>query len=73
MPNPLAPTNDPSLQPAATAARPTQAGMEAVERALDGEALEGRRAVRPRRRVAAPTEPKAAAVDGRGRRVDRTA
>ena len=73
MPNPLAPTNDPTLLPAATAARPTQAGMEAVERALDGEALEGRRAVRRSRRVPAASESKGVSADGRGRRVDRTA
>jgi hypothetical protein len=70
---PLSPTNDPGLLPAAAAARPMQAGMESVARALDGQALEGRRAVRRVRRTKAGAETRGQPPDGRGRRLDRTA
>jgi hypothetical protein len=73
MTTPLAPTNDPGLLPAATAARPMQAGMETVAKALDGQALEGRRAVKRVRRTKPSAGTRGEPSDGRGRRVDRTA
>jgi hypothetical protein len=69
--NPLAPTGDPGLLPAAAAARPMQAGMEETTRALDGEAIEGRRAVRRVKRAGASSKSRDAR--GRGKHVDRTA
>ncbi len=73
MPNPIASTTDPALLPAAAAARPTQAGMEAMARVLDGETLEGRKAVKRPARASASSRNEPASADGRGQLVNRRA
>lgn len=73
MPTPLAPTNEAGSLPPAAVQRPTQPGMETVARVLDGQALEGRRAVKKVRRAKAAAETRGERPDGRGRRLDRTA
>ena len=69
MPITLGNTADPALQPAAAAARPTEAGTEATKKALDQQELEGREAVKLIKQAEAPPPPD----PDRGHRVDRKA
>lgn len=65
---------DPALQPAAAAARPTDAGVAATKKALDQQELEGRQAVKlieASGAAASPRDP--ARREAKGRNVDRRA
>lgn len=73
MTNPIGSTQDPALQPAAAAARTTDAGTEATRKALDQQELEGREAVQLVKDAPPPPPPAAVEAGSKGRFVNKTA
>jgi hypothetical protein len=73
MTNSVATRGDPALQPVAAANQAPTAGSDALRKALDKDALEGRDAVQDVKETAAGQAPAQAGDDAKGRQLDRTA